>query len=227
MPSTPGSPTGLVEVVNGGPGSQLAQLRATAQRGPPSSLELNFPAGPYLVLDHGHTLSAIVRDAQNNVLPDVQVTGTVEAGGGTVTSPVTTNENGIATLYWTTGTVEGSEQRLRVSVGGLSAVISREGHYVWVTPTSPAPGTVVTTPTLQARANASHYLAGFSCVTGTACVTVTYAGRTTELGRRPAQLGWVGTLDLTGLPAGPLDLVFRIDYQGHSDEETVPIVYQP
>ena len=231
LPTTPGQVQAGFSALGGDPASQGVSVAATAVAGPASSLQtqLGFPAqtGPYALAGREHQVTVTVKDAYGNPMPNVQVTGTVQAGGGSVDGPATTGANGIAVLSWTMGTTEGSPQRLQVSAGGQTATVERTARYVWVTPQSPAPGTVVTTSTLRARAGGSHYLGGFSCTELTACITITYAGRTAQMYRLPTELTWVADLDLAGLPAGPVDLVFRIEHEGHADEETVQIIYQP
>ncbi|HEV2130959.1 MAG TPA: Ig-like domain-containing protein [Longimicrobiaceae bacterium] len=67
-------------------------------------------------------LAVRVTDAQNNPVPGVTVTWTIQSGKGTVTPASSeTDANGIARTQWTLGSKPGS-QKARASVTGISSV---------------------------------------------------------------------------------------------------------
>jgi len=61
-----------------------------------------------------------VRDAQGNPVPGVQVAWAVTSGGGTVTSPVTTDAAGVARTQWVLGTAAGPTQTAQATVAGAT-----------------------------------------------------------------------------------------------------------
>jgi Bacterial Ig-like domain (group 1) len=123
-----GSPQTLEARAVGGTGQVLASaaFTATATAGAPTQ------ATPYGSITSGDTLVAgvvgapvedsfavVVRDAAGNPVPGVQVAWAVTSGGGSITSPTTTDASGVARTQWVLGTATGP-QTAQATVGGAT-----------------------------------------------------------------------------------------------------------
>jgi hypothetical protein len=126
-----GAPQTLeARAVNANTGQVLAftTFTATATPGAPAQAA---PFGPSIF--SGDTIVAgvvgsvvadsfavIVRDAAGNPVPGAQVTWTVTSGGGSITSPTTTDAAGVARTQWVLGTGTAPTQTAQATVGGAT-----------------------------------------------------------------------------------------------------------
>ncbi len=96
---------------------------ASATAGPATQMALNAGNNQTDTVNSTVTIppSVIVRDAFSNPVPNRSVTFTVTAGGGSVTSPVLTDANGIAATGWTLGTVAGTNNNTMTAASGAIA----------------------------------------------------------------------------------------------------------
>jgi hypothetical protein len=125
-----GSPQTLEARAVDGTGQVLASatFTATATAGAPTQAA---PYGPSAT--SGDTVVAgvvgavvedsfavIVRDAAGNPVPGAQVAWAVTSGGGSITTPTTTDAAGVARTQWVLGTAPGPTQTAQATVGGAT-----------------------------------------------------------------------------------------------------------
>ncbi|MFL5540891.1 MAG: Ig-like domain-containing protein [Longimicrobiaceae bacterium] len=70
------------------------------------------------------SFAVLVRDAQGNPVPGVQVGWAVTSGGGSITSPTTTDAAGVARTQWVLGTATGPVQTAQATVGSSTVRFS-------------------------------------------------------------------------------------------------------
>jgi len=70
------------------------------------------------------TFGVLVRDAAGNPVPGAQVAWAVTSGGGSITSPTTTDASGVARTQWVLGTGTGPVQTASATVAGTTVRFS-------------------------------------------------------------------------------------------------------
>src|SRR3954464_9464501 len=125
-----GSPQALEARAVNGTGQVLASaaFTATATPGAPAQAAAYGPSatsGDTVVAGVvgsvvEDSFAVIVRDAAGNPVPGVQVAWAVTSGGGSITSPTTTDASGVARTQWVLGTATGPTQTAQATVGGAT-----------------------------------------------------------------------------------------------------------
>jgi len=125
-----GSPQTLEARAVNGTGQVLASaaFTATATAGAPAQAAAYGPSaasGDTVVAGVAGSVvedsfAVIVRDAAGNPVPGVQVAWAVTSGGGSITTPTTTDASGVARTQWVLGTAAGPTQTAQATVGGAT-----------------------------------------------------------------------------------------------------------
>src|SRR3954447_10824439 len=125
-----GSPQALEARAVNGTGQVLASaaFTATATPGAPAQAAAYGPSatsGDTVVAGVvgsvvEDSFAVIVRDAAGNPVPGVQVAWAVTSGGGSITSPTTTDASGVARTQWVLGTATGPTQTAQATVAGTT-----------------------------------------------------------------------------------------------------------
>ncbi|HEU0015750.1 MAG TPA: Ig-like domain-containing protein [Longimicrobium sp.] len=206
---SPGAtPAGFIATATPGPATEVVQVSGNGQVAAPGAPLLN----PVVVR---------ARDTYGNGVPGVPITWTVMSGGGSV-SPASgvTGAGGTASAAWTLGPAAG-DQVLRAHSGTLVPTVfgatARTSGNLGISVRLPQPNTPVgDRVTVAARMTTAG-----SGITMTARVM----DRTTALAY-DGRSEFVGTLDLAGLPRGPLELRVRAQSAvGDTGAVVVPVIH--